>query len=260
MLLVALIIGLLDYLSGVEIRLLPFYAGPIFVAAWFAGRKAGLTLAAICGVIWWNANYFTGDPELHSWMRGWETFRHVGFFLVVAWASSALRTKNDIAGARIALLERSHQLEREIVHISEAEQRRIGQDLHDGLCQYLAALSCSATSLRDDLQALSLTSEANTAGELATHLRDAVVQTRDLAHGLAPAHVSQVGLALAFESLAESVSRLQGIKCTFRLVGGNAECDENAAIHLYRIAQEAINNASRHGRASQICIQLEATR
>jgi signal transduction histidine kinase len=253
------IIGLLDYVSGVEIRLLPFYAGPIFIAAWFAGRRAGLAVAAISGAIWWTANWLTGDPELHSSMRAWETFRHIGFFLVVAWAASALRTKNDIAAARIALLERSHRLEREIISISEAEQRRIGQDLHDGLCQYLAALSCSATSLRDDLQELHLSAEANTAGELANQLRDAVLQTRDLARGLAPAHVSQVGLVLALESLAQSVSRLQGIRCSFRTVGPTAECDEGTAVHLYRIAQEAINNATRHGRATQVSIQLETS-
>src|SRR5262245_57608248 len=121
MLACVLIIGALDYLSGVEIRLLPFYAGPIFVAAWLAGRPAGLAIAAISGIISWNANWFAGDPELHSWMRAWETFRHVGFFVVVAWAAYALRTKNDIAAARIALLERSQHLEREIVGISEAE-------------------------------------------------------------------------------------------------------------------------------------------
>jgi signal transduction histidine kinase len=258
MLLLSLVIGALDFYSGYEIRLLPFYAGPIFVAAWFAGRRSGLTIAGACGAIWWNANFFAGDPELHGWLRSWETFRHIGFFLVVAWAASALRAKTDIAAARISLLEHSQRLEREIVGISEAEQRRIGQDLHDGLCQYLAALSCSATSLRDDLQALRLNAEANTATELANHLRDAVVQTRDLARGLAPAHVSQVGLVLALQSLAQSVTRLQGIDCTFGFVGSPADCHEGAAVDLYRIAQEAINNASRHGHASKIVIQLEA--
>src|SRR5690349_17664737 len=100
MLACSLVIGDLDYVSGSEIRLLPFYAGPIFVAAWFAGRGAGLALAAICGAIWWNANFFTGDPELHSWVWAWETFRHIAFFLVVAWAASALRSKSDMAAAR----------------------------------------------------------------------------------------------------------------------------------------------------------------
>src|SRR5262249_42264667 len=54
-------------------------------------------------------------------------------------------------------------------------------------------------------------------------------------------------------------SRLQGIRCTFRFAGKLAECDEAMAVDLYRIAQEAINNATRHGRANQVSIQLEAT-
>ena len=86
----------------------------------------------------------------------WEVPRHLGFFFLVALVGAALRTKSDIAAQRIGLLERSQRLEREIVNISETEQRRIGQDLHDGLCQYLARLTCSATSLRDDLQELML--------------------------------------------------------------------------------------------------------
>jgi signal transduction histidine kinase len=253
-----LVIGLLDFFSGYEIRLLPFYAAPIFGVAWFCGMRAGILAACFSSLIWWSTNWFTGDPDLHSWMRVWETSRHVGFFLVVAWTGSALRAKSALAGARITLLERARRLEREIVSITEAEQRRIGRDLHDGLCQYLAALRCAAASLRDDLQSLQLRAEANMAAELADHLREAVVQTRDLAHGLVPAHVNQVGLVLALESLAQSVSQLQEVTCTFRLKGRAPDCDEHTAIDLYRIAQEAINNATRHGAATKINISLEA--
>jgi signal transduction histidine kinase len=163
-----------------------------------------------------------------------------------------------MAAQRIALLEHSQRLEREIVNISEAEQRRIGQDLHDGLCQYLAGLTCSATSLRDDLQELHLHADANAAGELVKLLQDAVVQTRDLARKLVPAHVSRLGLVLALESLAQSVTRLHGITCRCRCHASSANWDEHTAMHLYRIAQEAINNATRHGKARNICLFLDA--
>src|SRR5206468_3410562 len=161
----------------------------------------------------------------------------IGFFLLVAVVGAALRTKSDISAHRIALLEHSQYLEREIVNISEAEQRRIGQDLHDGLCQYLAGLTCSATSLRDDLRELHLHADANAAGELVKLLQDAVVQTRDLARKLVPAHVSRLGLVLALESLAQSVTRLHGINCRCRCHASSANWDEHMATHLYRIAQ-----------------------
>jgi signal transduction histidine kinase len=252
-----LVIGVLDFITSYQFRLLPFYAGPIFVVAWFCGKRSGIVAGVFSGVIWWCSNWLNGDPDLHSWIQAWEISRHAGFFLAVAWIGSVLRMKSDSAAARIALLEHSQSLEREIVNISEAEQRRIGQDLHDGLCQYLAALGVAATSLRDDLQNLQLPAEADRAGELAKLLQDAVVQTRDLARGLVPAHVGQVGIIIALDSLAQTVSRLQGITCTFRFHGPVANCDENTAMHLYRIAQEAVNNATKHGKASRIAISLD---
>jgi len=167
--------------------------------------------------------------------------------------------KRDIAAARIALLERSQGLEREIVKISDAEQRRIGQDLHDGLCQYLAAVACSATALREDLDKLGLRAETNAAADLADLLQEAVVQARDLARELVPAHVAQVGLVLALESLVQSVTRLQRVDCTFQHRGVPVNYDAQTAGNLYRIAQEAINNATKHGKAKNVAVSLTAS-
>jgi signal transduction histidine kinase len=253
-----IVIGVLDFITSYQFRLLPLYAGPIFVAGWFFGKRLGIAAAVISAMIWWCANWFNGDPDLHSWVQGWEIARHVSFFVLVGWTGAALRAKSDSATGRIALLEHSRRLEMQIVGISEAEQRRIGQDLHDGVCQVLAALSCSATELRGDLEKRDLPEQARSAGELARLLQSAVVETRDLARSLVPAHVSEVGLSLALESLAQSVSRLHRIDCTFR--SGGCEIDRNDALatHLYRIAQEAINNATKHGKAQTIAVALEA--
>lgn len=260
MLVAIALIGCVDYSTGYEIRLLPFYAGPVFVIAWFCGRTGGLVGGFLAGVASLSADWLAHDPDLGGWTEGWEILRHLGSSLAVALVGSALKSRSDIAAARIALLEHSERLEEEIVTISDAEQRRIGQDLHDGLCQYLAGLSCSATMLRDDLQKLNLASEAGAARDLAAMLQDAVVQTRDLARGLVPARVAQVGLALALEALAQSVSRMHGIACTFHPEGALPHCDDHAAVHLYRIAQEAINNAIRHGNARAIAISLRIKR
>lgn len=253
-----IIIGVLDFTTSYEFRLLPLYAGPIFIVAWFFGKRLGLVMATISAVVWWSANWFNGDPDLRGWFQSWEVTRHVGFFLIVGWTGAALRAKSEIAAGRIALLEHSRRLENEIVNISEAEQRRIGQDLHDGVCQVLAALSCSATSLRGELEKRNLKAEARKAGELASLLQGAVVETRDLARSLVPAHVSDVGLTLALEALTQSVSRLHGVNCTFESVGGDAGEDEQVATHLYRIAQEATSNAINHGKAKNIALSLAA--
>jgi signal transduction histidine kinase len=253
------VIGLLDFVSGSEIRLLPFYAGPVFVVAWFCEKRTGIIVSLLAGAIWWFSNWLAGAPELHGWMQMWEACRHTGSFLVVALVGSALRSKSDIAAARIALLERSQGLEREIVNISDAEQRRIGQDLHDGLCQYLAAVACSATALREDLDKLGLRAETNAAADLADLLQEAVVQARDLARELVPAHVAQVGLVLALEWLVQSVTRLQRVNCTFQHRGVPVNYDAQTAGNLYRIAQEAINNATKHGKAKNVAVSLIAS-
>ena len=169
-----LIIAALDAVTSYQVRLLPFYAVPIFVLAWFCGARFGILVALFSGAVWACANWLAGDPELHGLIGTWEMSRHLGSFLIVALVSSALRTKSDIAADRIALLEHSERLEREIVGISDSEQQRIGQDLHDGLCQYLAGLTCCASSLRDDFEKLKLQTEAETADELARLLQDAV--------------------------------------------------------------------------------------
>jgi signal transduction histidine kinase len=253
------VIAAFDFVTDYKIRLGLLYAVPIFVLARFCGKKWGIAAAVSASLIWWYVNWSTGDPILHSSVGGaWETSRHFGFFSIVALVGCVLRTKSDIAADRIALLERSRRLEREIVNISEAQQRRIGQDLHDGLCQYLAGLTCGASSLRDDLEKMQVRAEADTANELVKLLQDAVVQTRDLAHELVPAKVNRLGLVLALESLAQSVGRLHGVTCSFQFHGGSPNWDEQAAIHLYRIAQEAINNATRHGKARNILVFLEA--
>jgi len=253
------VIAAFDFVTDYKIRLGLLYAVPIFVLARFCGKKWGIAAAVSASLIWWYVNWSTGDPILHSSVGGaWETSRHFGFFSIVALVGCVLRTKSDIAADRIALLERSRRLEREIVNISEAQQRRIGQDLHDGLCQYLAGLTCGASSLRDDLEKMQVRAEADTANELVKLLQDAVVQTRELAHELVPAKVNRLGLVLALESLAQSVGRLHGVTCSFQFHGGSPNWDEQAAIHLYRIAQEAINNATRHGKARNILVFLEA--
>jgi signal transduction histidine kinase len=253
-----LIIAAVDFVTDYTIRFALFYAMPVFGLAWFCGKKWGIAAAVSASLVWWYVNWSTGDPILHSSSEAWEASGHFAFFLIVALVGCALRKKSDVAADRIALLERSRRLEREIVNISEAEQRRIGQDLHDGLCQYLAGLTCGASSLRDDLEKLDVRAEADTASELVKLLQDAVVQTRDLAHGLVPAQVSRLGLVLALESLAQSVRRMHGVTCSFRFHGSLPNWDEQTAIHLYRIAQEAINNATRHGRARNILVFLEA--
>jgi signal transduction histidine kinase len=251
-------IGFCDYTTGYEVSLAIVYCVPIFLVAWCCDKKLGILMALLAAITWWWADVQAGHPYLRSWLEGWEVFVRCGFFIITAVGTAAVKQQRDASASRIALLEYSQRLEREIIGISEREQERIGQDLHDGICQYLAALSCSAASLKSDLEGHRLAAEARVADELAGFLRDAVVQTRNLARGLVPVQMDEAGLASALEELAASATRLLGIRCVYESAGAPVIRDNGVAMHLYRIAQEAINNATKHGKAATVRVSLVA--
>jgi signal transduction histidine kinase len=249
-------IAFYDYSTGYVVSLSILYCVPIFLVAWCCDRKSGVLMALIAGITWWWADVQAGHPYLRSWMEAWEVFVRCGFFLITAIGTSSVKQQRDASASRIALLEYTQRLEREIIGISEREQERIGQDLHDGICQYLAALSCSAASLKSDLEGHDLPAEARVADELAGFLRDAVVQTRNLARGLVPVQMDEAGLASSLEELTASATRLLGIRCVYESEGTPLIRDNVVAMHLYRIAQEAINNATKHGKAANVLVSL----
>jgi len=146
------------------------------------------------------------------------------------------------------------QLEREILLISEREKRRIGQDLHDSLCQELAA---AAFFLKASAQKVARKNPAHAEElkEAAKIVNDNVGLARDLARGLHPIELSASGLASALEELAFRSSQ-DGITCRFNCPKLMRMPDEVIALNLYRIAQEAVANALKHGKPSEIMISL----
>lgn len=143
-------------------------------------------------------------------------------------------------------------IERELLRVSDAEKDRIGSDLHDGLGQYLTGISCLSAALRDKLQAQKR-SEAEEAATISTLVQEAIAQTRALARGLCPVQLETSGLESALEDLTFQVQRLHGLECHFE-AHGTVDVDTAAAIHLYRITQEAINNAVKHSGAKRISV------
>jgi len=149
------------------------------------------------------------------------------------------------------------QLEKKVLEVSDQEQRRIGQDLHDGLCQHLTATMFASKILAEEL-ALKSRTEAAQATQIAEFIERAISQARNVARGLDPVKVATNGLMSALEELAATIQDLYRIRCVFRSDGSVLIDDHAAAIHLYRIAQEAVNNAVKHGKPTQIEIGLDA--
>jgi PAS domain S-box-containing protein len=177
---------------------------------------------------------------------------------LISWSNSALTEEDGTVEYIISIgidVSERRRLEQEILHISELEQRRIGQDLHDGLCQHLAATELMSEILA---QKLLKQSEANAtrAFEITRHVRDAIGQTRLLARGLSPVVLESEGLMSALQELAANTEKMFRIICEFTCAAPVLFDDHTVATHLYRIAQEAVSNAIRHGKARRVRISL----
>jgi PAS domain S-box-containing protein len=180
-----------------------------------------------------------------------------GELRLISWANSVLKTEDGgiraIVGSGLDITER-RRLEAEVLEIAEREQRRIGTDLHDGLGQQLTAMSLMCENLREDLAPYP--EFRGQAAALGACLREAIGHTRDLSHGLMLRNLEVAGLRDALESLAATTAAASSIPCDF-------ECDMDAQIfdiqiagHLYHIAQEALNNALKHGAPTRIQMKL----
>jgi len=169
--------------------------------------------------------------------------------------------KNDLGEvlgwfASITDITERRRLEHDVLEISAHEQRRIGQDLHDDLCQWLTGIDFLASALAKDLARKS-PKDAASAVKIAEAIRQVNGRARALAHGLAPAVIELAGLTGALRELAINAAEMFRIRCHYDGPETVPVRDSVAALNLYRIAQEAIGNAVRHGKAQEICVLLQ---
>lgn len=147
------------------------------------------------------------------------------------------------------------RLELEILEINETLQRRVGQDLHDGLNQELRGIAYLSHALEQTLREQGL-AEAQTATRITDLLQRAVAQARDLSRGLAPLRLEADGLMVALDELAAGTRSIYGVHCSFVCPQPVLVSNRSTAIHLYRIAREAVHNAVKHAGPKRIVIEL----
>jgi PAS domain S-box-containing protein len=198
------------------------------------------------------------DPATKDYETSWVA--RDGARRLIAWSSTTLPGDNGspahIIATGIDITERK-RLEKAILEISAAEQRRIGQDLHDGLGQHLTGIAFMSKVQEQKLAEKGL-AEAGDAARIVGLVNEAIHKSRELAHGLLPVSSDAQGLMSALKRWAAEVEDLFHISCQLHVEKPVLIHDANLSTHLYRIAQEAVTNAIRHGQAKRIILTLRA--
>ena len=265
-----LFVGLLDYLSGIEISLASLYLLPIFMVAWSAGRWQGVVIALAAGFTWFLADLGGVRSFSHQWIPYFNFLSRTAAFVAIAAVVAAMRDLADTLEQRVE--QRTDQLqneinerkaaesamretEKKILEISDREQARLGQDLHDGLCQLLVSAAFDCNRLRQRMAELS-PADAAAAEDLGAMLDTGITQARQLARGLYPVKLETDGLTSALEELAATTRHRFQIDCALECAHPILLRDNVIATHLYRIAQEAVNNAARHSGGDRVLIRV----
>jgi len=235
-------------------------------------QTAGYSFAEIKGKYFWDlcvipeeaerfkiiVEQLRMDHNAKDYETSWVT--RDGARRLIAWSSTVLPGGDGapayIIATGIDITERK-RLEKAILEISADEQRRIGQDLHDGLGQHLTGIAFMS-KVQEQKLAEKGWKEAAEAARIVKLVNEAINKTRELAHGLLPVVAESQGLMSALRRWAVEVEDVFRISCQFHCDSPVLIHDAIMSTHLYRIAQEAVNNAMRHGHATEIVITLSA--
>lgn len=196
----------------------------------------------------------TGEPHIIGIGREVHARRKDGTLIPVDLAVSEVDHLGRFTGILRDLTAR-RALEREVIECTTLEQQRIGQEIHDGLGQRLTGAAMLAKALERKLSAKA-PEEAEIARHVTEQLRLALEEAHRLARGLQPVEIDARGLVAAFHTLAQEIESTTGLSCRVDDQADTMVGSRHVATHLYRIAQEALQNVVKHAQASEAFVRL----
>ena len=262
-LLLLAVIGVADYRTGFERSWLVFYLLPVALGTWFVSWQFGVILCALSVAAW-----MIGDIEAGAVYSGlsvpiWNASIAITSFLIVVWLlhrlHSLLNQLEDRIQQGTAALRREmkirEQLEKDVTESAERESQRIGHELHDSLGQHLTATSLALQVLRGKFarESSPCSKDVDQAVEM---VERGIDLTRKIAKGLFPLELEGEGLAAALLEFSRVTARNHHVACELKCDSSVRLSDSITATHLYRIVQEAVINAIKHGHVSRIEIEL----
>ena len=257
------IIGVIDYAADYHISFTVLYFLPIGFATLYISRIFAVVVAILSVAAWTGGDFLGGAPSPGMAIWLWNSGIVFSLYAIVIYLLDTLRQalaglETTVEIRTLALrreMEERQRLEREILDLTERERQAFGHELHDVVCQELASTAIAAHMLTKKLQAKQL-SETASAREIAEMVDHALTKTRSVARGFFTVGFDVAGLA---ESLRETVRNAQersGVRCEIYWEENLVISNEDVVVHLFRIAQEAVQNAVKHAAPSHIEVSL----
>ncbi|MDR3458508.1 MAG: sensor histidine kinase [Verrucomicrobiae bacterium] len=264
--LIITLVALVDYASGYETFFFIFYLLAVVLAVWYVSVAYGVLMSALTVVAWSSSNFEAGARYANYFIPVWNALIMFTFYLIVVWLLAKVRNFNRELEERVRVRTESlarevrerMRLQKELLEAGERERRRIGHELHDSLCQHLTAAALNGHLTGQKLAGQSR-AEAVEVNRLVELIEEAIEMTRTLSRSLSPVEWQPGRLELNFQELAAGSSELFHVQCRFECHGDGPLPEVEVATHLYHIAEEAIVNSVRHGKAKHINICLDST-
>lgn len=260
---VTLLIGIADYLTNVSVSLVLFYGIPVSLAVIWGNRWWAILTSLFCIFVRTYGDIIGGGYFFSTQTVVWNRITNFANYLVIIYAVEAVASIHKRLEEKVALRTKELQdairdrdeLQSQIVEVSRRERARIGHELHDELCQQLAAANIAMDLLNRELRKTTHPGE-----EIATAvqgiLRRSIAQTKEIAYNLLSSEVKPEKLIASLHEMSERLGRKSGHAITFKHEVDKLATDTETASQLFYIAQEATLNAVKHSRAERINIRL----
>lgn len=259
------LIGLLMLSTDSLISVSLLYLVPILLVTAFSGATLGFLAALLASGLWLASDLGSLHGVSGTGIAWWNAFMRLGTFGVAIALVSTMKSLNKSLEVRIASrtselrekLAENSRLEKKVLEVGDEEKARIGQDIHDGLCQELISVALSLRLLREERSRNHEIADSQLE-RLQGMVDGCISQARNISRGLFPASLESDGLEIALRQLAANCGNRTTVDVQVDCSGNLLALDSDIAGHLYRIAQEAVTNALRHSGATVVNIRVSA--
>jgi signal transduction histidine kinase len=274
--LLLLVTGILDYLTGYEISFSIFYLIPISYLVWYTNKTYGLLLALLSSAVWLALDMLGGPLYSSHVIYLWNALVRLGFFIIVVYLINLIKNANSELEQKVIsrtkdltaeVNERKkaqeelnltatklRQLTMRLQTIREEENSAIAREIHDELGQALTAIKIDVAWLgkrysNDSTLVEGLMNVSNT-------IDDTIKSIRKISTRLRPRLLDELGLIPAIQWQVKDFQKRTGIQCRMNLPDDEIQLDNSISSPLFRIFQEAITNIARHSKATEADLSI----